>query len=947
MNDPAALAGALARAPLPDAESLRGLTDALGSITVLDLETTGLELSGSRVIEIGAVRLEADHPPAFLHALVDPEVRIPKAVAHLTGLTDEDLAGRPRWRDIQADVARFVDGTAVVAHNAAFERAFLTGVVAPETPFLDTLELACILRPELESHSLASLAARFLERVERHRALDDALDTVGVLAILHRGALLGEHAPLRFVLGRGGTRRWSWASLLPPSTPAPFPIPEELTRRGGGERSRPAERAPGIPEIDASPDAVTALLQDEDRWRPFSPGYFARPEQIELARAVAAAFAQGKVLAAEAGTGVGKTLAYCLVAVLHALRTGERVVISSANRTLQERVVREELPRVCGALGIPPPPALVLKGRVNYGNPRRARLLCERPEDLGLGDLSTTSRLYTASFFDRCPGQDLQSFGGWMLHNDPGIREIRDRITCQPDCDERLCRTARGGPCSYLRHVDALGQAAIVSINHSLLLRWPARYGPIDHLVIDEAHELAAEADRAFSEEVRAVELKALLGRLSERRRAGLLAAAGLQAGNLAASGRLADLARRAEDEIEWVGQTLREAGGDQPAAVPRLDGTTPTRAAWARASERVAGLAGRLVEIAEGLDELLKPRRGEAEAEQDALHAEITTIALALAGQGRGLLADAFVQSREDTVYAARAWLRRDQLHDWWLRATPLETADRVHARLLDPTRTVVAVSATLGVGGDPRPTLEKIGWEILTPDRKAPTRVIPSPFDFARNSVLAFVEEGTYREEGFNDRCARSVAEIARLLGGRTLALFTNANRLEVVSTRAAGMLASVGVSALVQRRGTPAQRLVGDFVADPRSVLFGTRSLWQGIDIPGDALSCVVIDKLPFPPPDDPLTRGRAQRIRASGGDDFRALALEPAVVAFKQMFGRLIRTENDRGFVVVLGADPRKSYIADFISSLPGPPRLLAGSLADVLAEMRRFFAVPES
>jgi ATP-dependent DNA helicase DinG len=945
MNDPAALAGALARAPLPDAESLRALTAALGPITVLDLETTGLELSGSRVIEIGAVRLEADGPPAFLHALVDPETPLPKAISHLTGLTDSDLAGRPRWREIQADVARFVAGTAIVAHNAAFERAFLTGIVAPETVFLDTLELACILRPELDSHSLANLAASFLERIERHRALDDALDTVAVLTILHGGALRGEHGPLRSILARPGARPWSWTPLLPATSARPGPGLDADRVSRSAERTRPPERAPGIDGIDASPEAVTALLQDEDRWRRVAPGYFARPEQIELARSVAAAFGRGRVLAAEAGTGVGKTLAYCLVAVLHALRTGERVIISSANRTLQERVVREELPRVCGALGIALPPALVMKGRVNYGNPRRARLLSERPEELGLADLSTSARLYTASFFARCPAQDLQTFGGWMLHNDPGIREIRDRIACQLDCEERLCRTARDGPCSYLRHVDALGHAAIVSINHSLLLRWPARYGPIDHLIIDEAHELAAEADRAFSEEVRAVELKALLGRLSERRRAGLLAAAGLQVGNPQAAGRIAQYARRAEDEIEEVGRSLREAGGEQPASLPRADG--PARgAAWLRAAERVAGLAAGLVEIAEGLDDLVAANRGDSGGEQDGLQAELGTIALALSGQGRGLLADAFVQSREDTVYAARAWLRRDQTHDWWLRATPLETADRVHARLLDPARTVVAVSATLGVGGDPRPTLEKIGWEILTPDRKLPTRVIASPFDFARNSVLAFVQEGTYRDDGFNDRCARSVAEVARLLGGRTMALFTNAHRLEIVASRAAGMLAAVGISTLVQRRGTPAARLVGDFVADPRSVLFGTRSLWQGIDIPGEALSCVVIDKLPFPPPDDPLTRGRAQRIRAAGGDDFRALALEPAVVAFKQMFGRLIRTENDRGFVVVLGADPRKSYIADFIASLPGPPRLLAGSLADVLAEMRSFFAVPD-
>lgn len=364
--------------------------------------------------------------------------------------------------------------------------------------------------------------------------------------------------------------------------------------------------------------------------------------------------------------------------------------------------------------------------------------------------------------------------------------------------------------------------------------------------------------------------------------------------------------------------------------------------AVWQTARDELSRLAVRLAELGEGLGRFAAARREGEETPADGVVAEAGGLALALVAAARGLLEDAFAQSREDAVYAARAWLRRDQSHDWLLRATPLETAERIHARVLEPARTVVALSATLGVGGDPTPTLEKLGWPLLEQERRMPTRIVPSPFDHARNSVLAWVHEGTYRDERFNERCAHAVVEVARLLGGRTLALFTNANRLDSVAARVERELAPHGIAALVQRRASPAARLVAQFHADSRAVLLGTRSLWQGVDIPGPALSCVIIDKLPFPPPDDPLTRGRAQRIRRTGGDEFRSLALEPAVVAFKQMFGRLIRTESDRGFVVVLGADPRKSYLEDFVHSLPGPPRVRIGSLQEILHEMRTFF-----
>ena len=937
------VATSLARGSLPAAATCEALASSLGGLAVVDLETTGLDPATAKVVEIGAVILRPGMPARPFHRFVDPREPLPTFTSRLTGLVDRDLLGAPSWESASRDLAREVSGLAIVAHNAEFERGFLGGLLPAGTPFLDSLELACVLHPELSSHSMESLARRFFGRVERHRALDDAIDTLAVLALLHEEVVRGEHEEL--LLGAGLDPAWPWASWLRRvfSGGAGFRLRGQGPRRsapiGHGSPRPPAGRS-AVPASWLSRDFVRGLLEDEERWRRIFPGYRVREGQIDLACAMLDAFASDRAFAAEAGTGIGKTLAYGLVATLHAVHHGARVVVSSANRTLQERLVEEELPRIAAVLGIEPPPALVLRGRANYGSPRRMRGLVAEPDAFGL-PLAPPSRAYVASWVARCADRDLQGFGGWLGSRDPALRAARERVACDLDCDEDRCRAEDGGPCAYLRRVDELRQAAIVSINHALLLKWPQRYGAIERLVIDEAHELANEADRSFSEEIAARELRGWLRRLEgSAGRAGMIGALAVDESGIEVARRATGLARESAVAIEEAGRALAVVAASGEVAVPPQAVAADPR--WQPAADGLARLARGAVALGESVDELLagyrRCRGGDAD---DSLATEAAFLATTIAAAGRGLVADVLEQSRPETVYAVRAF-RRGDAHEWWLRATPLETASLVHAKLLDPAQTVVAVSATLGVGDDPGPSLEKIGWHGLERARRLPAMVVPSPFDFRRRAVLAMVRGDGWRRAGFAQRCARAIADVAGLLGGRTLALFTSRQRLQETAARLEPLLAGLGITVLVHDRPGGAARLVDQFAADPRAVLLGTRSLWQGVDVPGDALSCVVIDKLPFPRPGDPLVVGRSARLRESGSDPFRVLSLEPAVIGFKQMFGRLIRGESDRGFVVVLGADPAKGYIDDFVRSLPGPPRFVVGDWGEILSEMREFF-----
>lgn len=933
---------------LPASGALERLAKGLGPLAVIAVEAASSEEEG--VVEVGVVRLDHGSVPKTFHALCDPGRRLPTALSERTGLRDEDVRGRPSWGDAGRSLRDRVRGATLVAFDAPRAAGLLRNQVSPTATWLDLLELGCVLRPELPGHGLEELARSAGLRSGARRPMAQVASSLALLARFHEEIESGEHDALVDFLPEV-ERDFGWSPLFAPEAADDLGPLGRAARRG----RRPSAAAPKpAAEPAAAPrrrevESIGELLSDERRLGEVISGYRVREGQIEFTEAILRAFREDKALAIEAGTGIGKTLGYGLAAFLHALDTGERVIVSSANRTLQERVVAEELPAIARALGVPPLPAVVLKGRANYGNPRRARDLAQRGEDAAGEELGAVARLYLLSYFTRCPHRDLLGFGAELAIRQPGLAAARERIACSGDCDIRACRSEPGGACGYLSRVDALSGAAVVSINHSLLLSWPARYGNIERLVIDEAHELVGEGDRAFSEALQARELRGALRRVRTHPKRGLVGVLATRIGRTDLLDSIDDSLEAVELAIDEVGSRLVAAIGEQESAVPPATLLPPT-GPWVDLSVAVERLASFVSDLASQIEEVAPSSDGRDEDEgddprADAIHREAVGLGRFFRNAAGGILGDVFSQSREDHVYAARGYQKRDGGYEWSLQVTPLDAAELIHASVLEPARTVVALSATLGVGGDPSPTLDKLGWGALPREKRMDPLVLPSPFDFERHAVLGLVRGSTYRDDRFEDDCAHAAASVGRLLGGRTLALFTSRRRLYQVARRLQEEMEDDDIRLLVQPSAGGAAPLVEEFLANPRSILLGTRSLWQGVDIPGDALSCVLIDKFPFPQPNDPLLRGRQERLRSAGEDAFRALSLEPAVVLFKQMFGRLVRSETDRGFVVVLGADPSKSYVREFVSSLPGPPRVLVDDFASILNEMREFFGTP--
>jgi len=682
------------------------------------------------------------------------------------------------------------------------------------------------------------------------------------------------------------------------------------------------------------------------RW----PDYEERHAQIELARDVARVLDRGGALMAEAPTGVGKSLAYLLPAVLHAHEHGERVVVATATRSLQDQLYERDLPALLRALGIALPSAR-LKGKSNYLCPRALEIVDSADDDerAGLEALRAWAAGDAKGDLDRFEPPDPDVY-----------RRLRARVASDPvACTGATCR--RGRECFWARARRVAGEARLAIVNHALLARAAEADGLLpEHevLIVDEAHRLEGVLSGQLEYGVsrhRVDELVRLTagaaGRPGSRR--------GRPRGDASHAGGL--LARLANAAVPLLGAG---AGGERLAAdldaLGRRMGEVREAADGLFASlalaggERGAGSYG-LRRRYRSQGELLGRELGGVET----LHEHAATIAGTLQRAAFGLTAGEPGRVLQDLtgeldMLAAR-WsaFARDLLalgeasdEGWvyWrtqspgartaeLRAAPVSVAGWARERLFSRARAVVLTSATLSSAGDFAWSASRLGLSDED-GRSCETASYPSPFPLAEQ-MRAFVYTGADDEAA---AVADVVAELAARSARNLLVLFTAHERLRRARERLAGRLPA-GRALLAQDVDGAAGRLAERFRATRGAVLLGVSSLWEGVDFPGEMLELLVVAKLPFSVPDEPLVEARAERLRELGQDPFRVDALPEAVVRFRQGVGRLIRRSDDRGVLVV--CDPRlatASYRGPFLAALPVKPSVWrdAAGLADEAA-----------
>jgi ATP-dependent DNA helicase DinG len=918
-------------------EASWGIEDELA---FLDVETTGMDPHRDRVIEIAVLVARGPEVLTRYSSLVDPGMPIPHDTTLLTGIDDGAVAGAPRLETVIREVAEIVGDRDLVAHHAAFDRGFVTEAASRSGVrvggrWLDSLELARIALPRLRSHRLRDIAEAFGVGEEFHRAAGDTEAMFRVWRIALAGLA---DLPPDVVAG---------AASISPGTAWPL---RATLKQVAGSTARATARTldlkplrvastrgqhlPGLADAEdreiSCPDVEEVLSQFAETGvvGKMYPGYESRDEQRRMALAVLDAFANRRHLAVEAGTGVGKSVAYLVPSAAFALGNGLGVGVATKTNTLMDQLVHNELPRLSEALG-GHLRYVALKGYEHYPCVRKIdRRLGE--ESLDAEEVANLAAL--VAWIAQSSWGDLDSVN---LHWTP---ETKRQIACSvEDCTHKRCRYYPN--LCYLHGVRRrAGSAHIVVTNHALLFRDRAAAGgilpPLRYWVIDEAHAAESEARKQLSLSADHRTIAAMLGALHTEGRGGAVDAVrsrararAFLAGHEELAGRVEALAARIRGEVTTAStiagsffdflKDLRVDEDGYDSAELRVTGELRDHTEWSVAAGVGHSLARRLENVVSLGRDLLTALEEAGEEFVDA-RADLAGLLSRLRDQLEGLEA-VLDGSDESFVYSVRVSKRRDDRRDS-VAASMLDVGGELIERFYPEVHSIAFTSATIATGDDFSHFARTVGLDRLPAGSWESLR-LESSYDFDRQ-MSVFVPSDIPEPRGTAHLASleRLLLGVHEAMGGSVLTLFTSKREMELLYDRLAGPLEERGLSLLLQGRGVSNKRVRDEFLADERLSLFATKSFWEGFDAKGDTLRCVVIARLPFGRVRDPLYEERQQRFGRGAWDDFY---LPEAVLELKQAAGRLVRSSTDEGCVIV--ADGRltsgKGYARHFLEALP--------------------------
>ncbi|MBX3050011.1 MAG: DEAD/DEAH box helicase family protein [Caldilineaceae bacterium] len=939
------------------------------TFVAVDVETTGLSPQKDAIIEIGAVRFCDGAIVDTFATFINPARPIPLFIQRLTNISDKDVADAPSMDRALPELLAFVDSSvfAIVGHNVGFDLAFLQAAGANfHRPGLDTHELATILLPSMPSYNLGQLCNALEIRLDdAHRANADAEATAQLFMHLMERLRQVPLPTLQILVERSAESGWSLRFLLEDA------LSERLSRvwttpRLAWIHPDATEAIPPLPPAPAS-EIVQSLLVPETVEAAFAPDgplarqlnrrangqpagqpdgqpsdqrggqtdsqYETRRGQVEMAQLVLDAFTAGRHRMIEAGTGTGKSMAYLLPAALWATAHNRRAVIATNTIPLQEQLLEKEIPRLAGVLAeadpaLPPLRAALLKGRQNYLCTQRLEQW-QRGRQLSVMELRLLAKVLV--WLPTTRTGDLSE----LSINDPAERAIWRQIASDPViCTEERCgsnahqRGEFGSHDFYWQARRRAETAHLLVVNHALLLadvETGHRLLPAyDHLIIDEAHRLEEAATEALTTRTDRAQIEGALARLSFSR----------------------EMHRHLDSQPEWQRQArqIEEAARTLPTPLGEI---ALSLFQFARGQEGIRAQADYAQRLRLDSGMRAQPRWSQIEMEWDRLSRSLHGLV-----EKARVLADALEQARwwaDDTTglflnelrsqvdYLAEltgaadrvifrpvgadeeivTWLslpggHRAQEQNVELCAAPVFVGDLLEKKIFHRLRTVVLTGATLRTSEGFDFMQDRVGgWSTEV-------SAIASPFDYRSNVLLYLPSDMPAPDKGnYQQSVERAIMAGAKAAEGHTLVLFTSYAHLRATADSIRAPLDQMGIGLLEHGSGSR-RRLLQEFRSGGRFVLMGTGTFWEGIDLPGEQLTCLLIVRLPFAVPTDPLVAARS----ATYDDSFHEYVVPDAVLRFRQGFGRLIRQATDRGVVVILDNRAwKREYGAAFLEALP--------------------------
>lgn len=884
---------------------------------------------------------------------VNPERPLPYKIQQLTGISPAEVETAPTIAAVLPELARFVGDSPVLGHNIGFDLGFLRkqGLFERQVS-IDTFELASVLLPYASRYSLTALLAHLEVETppedQTHRALDDAQATRQLFEALLDQARRLDSRIIDEVAQLAGKSDWALAhvfrdlsrerrhsaplSTLGQQLAAKGLLDEAISDGGFGlMRSDQAEAPtpPLKPVPNPTPlhvERLCQMLEAKGLFAQHFANYEYRPQQVDMLANIIGAFNDSQHLMVEAGTGTGKSMAYLLPAIHWAKQNGLRVVISTNTINLQDQLLNKDVPTLKQILPMDFK-VVSLKGRSNYVCPRRVQLLRAK-ENLNPKEARLLAKLLI-----------------WLPSTTTGDREElfmpdygEQALWSQVASDGTFCspRSCTPETCFYARARQAAESAHVIIVNHALLLADVAVESRVipeyKYLVIDEGHHLEDSITNqlSFTADQRSIEqlLKELsqplrgsqhpIGLIHEVMRRCMSAVPHHLKGDvedianqshrtvaqaLAATRRLFEalngfIAEFWQGSIYNIKIRLTDNARSQPAWSNVELGWDHTQAALTDVSKALGIVYTMLTEF-EGYDvpnwEELLATLSFSRKQLDELRSNLNVV-LSEPTQDRIV----WVEQNPNTKVIS--------LHN-----APLHVGNLVREHLLKAKESVVFTSATLRTNNSFEYYQERLGlWD-------AAEAAVGSPFDYANNTLLYVPTDiPEPASPGYQKAVETGIIELVKRIKGRTLVLFTSYNQLRTTARSLKGPLAEVGIVVHQQGDGTSRRQVLENFKTADQAVLLGTRSFWEGVDIPGGALSCVVITRIPFAVPSDPIVSARSETFE----DSFNQYSIPEAILMFRQGFGRLIRTKDDRGVVAIF--DRRvisKGYGQAVLDSLP--------------------------